>query len=131
MAGLGTLLFPVASSSCRRLASDESEMAFWQFRTVVLREEFNMDAWFSNLSTLKCLSSEALVSLQTDGFIVVNGPVPKQEVAELAASYDRAVEAAAIEDVKIGSDRRALMEPEPLTVRPDPCEITAEVVIEG
>jgi hypothetical protein len=68
-----------------------------------LWEEFNMDAWFSHLSTLKCLSSEALLSLQTDGFIVVNGPVPQQEVAELAGSYDRAVEAAAIEDVKIGS----------------------------
>ncbi|HVH86627.1 MAG TPA: phytanoyl-CoA dioxygenase family protein [Terriglobales bacterium] len=62
-----------------------------------------MDPWFSAFLTPKCLSAEALRSLQSDGFIVIEGPVKQERVAELAGCYDRAVELAAIEDVKIGS----------------------------
>jgi len=66
-------------------------------------EKRNMDLWFSTLSAPKNLSSDALWSLQTDGFTVIDGPIPQQKIADLAGSYDRAIEAASNEDVKVGS----------------------------
>jgi len=62
-----------------------------------------MDPWFSNISALTELSSEAVLRLQTDGFIVMPGHVPPAELADVADSYDQAVSAATVEDMKIGS----------------------------
>jgi hypothetical protein len=62
-----------------------------------------MDARFSNISALSEISSEAVLRLQTDGFIVMPGHVPPAKLADLADSYNQAVSAATVEDVKIGS----------------------------
>ena len=65
--------------------------------------ESSTGTWFSVLSAQKNLPPEALLSFQTDGFMVMDGPIPEQKVTELADIYDRAVAAAAIEDVRVGS----------------------------
>ena len=62
-----------------------------------------MDAWFSGIAAQRHLSPETLLSLETDGFAVIDGPVPRQKMADLASCYDRAVESATSEDVKVGS----------------------------
>jgi ectoine hydroxylase-related dioxygenase (phytanoyl-CoA dioxygenase family) len=49
------------------------------------------------------LSAGACQELDEAGFLIISGPVPAQDLAQLAAAYDAAVESAAPEDVKIGS----------------------------
>lgn len=62
-----------------------------------------MDDWFLKLAAQKHLPSETLQSLETDGFVVMDGPVPSHKMAELASCYDQAVESATSKDVKVGS----------------------------
>jgi ectoine hydroxylase-related dioxygenase (phytanoyl-CoA dioxygenase family) len=49
------------------------------------------------------LSAGARQELDEAGFTIVPGPVPSQDLAQLAAAYDAAVGSAAPEDVKVGS----------------------------
>ncbi len=62
-----------------------------------------MDNWFASISAETQLSSDAICTLHTDGFIVLPGPVPGASLAELARLYDEAVSAAVPEDIKVGS----------------------------
>jgi hypothetical protein len=62
-----------------------------------------MDPWFATLSAQKHLSSAEVLSLEQDGFIVIEGPVPLPRLMEAAEAYDDAVSAAALDDVKVGS----------------------------
>ena len=45
----------------------------------------------------------AAYRLQTDGFVVMPGPLPEERLAVLAHRYDEAVSGASSEDVKVGS----------------------------
>ena len=62
-----------------------------------------MDSWFASISAETQLSSEAAYALQTDGFIVIPGPVPAARLAKLADLYDEAVAGALPDDMKVGS----------------------------
>jgi ectoine hydroxylase-related dioxygenase (phytanoyl-CoA dioxygenase family) len=62
-----------------------------------------MDKWFASISAGTGFSSKAISVLQTDGFVVIPGPVPSTDLLELARTYDQAVTDATPEDVKIGS----------------------------
>ena len=62
-----------------------------------------MDSWFASISAETRLSSDAVYALQTDGFIVLPGPVTGASLAELARLYDEAVSAAPPDDTKVGS----------------------------
>ena len=62
-----------------------------------------MDNWFASISKETQLSSEAAYALQTDGFIVLPGPVPEAGLAKLAHLFDEAISGAAPDDIKVGS----------------------------
>jgi ectoine hydroxylase-related dioxygenase (phytanoyl-CoA dioxygenase family) len=62
-----------------------------------------MDPWFANLSAQKHLSCTEVLSLQHDGFIVMQGAVPPRRLVEASDVYDHAVSAATLDDVKVGS----------------------------
>jgi len=58
---------------------------------------------FASISAETQLSSEAAYALHTDGFLVMPGPVPSANLAELAHLYDEVVSAAPPDDIKVGS----------------------------
>lgn len=62
-----------------------------------------MDDWFAKIAAQRHLPSETIRSLEKDGFAVMDGPVPRHKMTEFADCYDRAVESAASDDVKVGS----------------------------
>ena len=61
------------------------------------------DDWFASISSETELSSEAVDTLRTDGFIVMPGPVSAAKLADLANLYDDAVSSADPDDIKAGS----------------------------
>jgi hypothetical protein len=62
-----------------------------------------MDSWFASILAETQLAPEAAYRLQTDGFVVMPGPLPVARLAGLAQRYDEAVSGASSEDVKVGS----------------------------
>ncbi len=62
-----------------------------------------MPDWFSLMSAGGTLTASALEALQADGFVVIDGPVAPDAMAQLAAAYDAAVAAAHPNDVAVGS----------------------------
>ncbi len=59
--------------------------------------------WFSLMSTGSGLCSEALDALHRDGFAIIPGPVPNEELNQLADTYDKVVLEAEPSDTKHGS----------------------------
>ena len=50
-----------------------------------------MDPWFNTIGAETKLAPSALRDLRNEGVIVIPGPVPEANLAELASAYDRAV----------------------------------------
>ena len=63
----------------------------------------HMDRWFTSISSEAQLSSEAARALHDDGFVVKPGPVPADDLEELAHLYDEAISRASPDDIKVGS----------------------------
>lgn len=68
-----------------------------------VRDSTLMDDWFSVLSEGGALSVRAAQDLSDAGFVVIPGPSPQDELAQLAEAYDSGVAAADSGDVSIGS----------------------------
>src|SRR5262245_50715822 len=51
-----------------------------------------MDRWFNTLSNGGALTDAAARALDEDGFVVIDGPMERGTLADLAAAYDAAVE---------------------------------------
>lgn len=62
-----------------------------------------MDEWFSAIAAESDLSESAAAQLQDVGYVVMEGPIPAAQLAQLQAAYDAAVLAAHPDDMKIGS----------------------------
>ena len=62
-----------------------------------------MNDWFETISATTQLSSEAVRTLQNNGFMILPSPVPAAKLPELARSYDEAVFGATADDIKVGS----------------------------
>jgi len=62
-----------------------------------------MHDWFNIIKAGSALSAKALQELREVGFVVIPGPVPPGELAQLAAVYDSEVETANPEDLSVGS----------------------------
>ena len=62
-----------------------------------------MDEWFSRIAAGCELPVSALQDLRDVGFVVIPGPVPANELAQLAEAYDAAVTSASAGDISVGS----------------------------
>lgn len=62
-----------------------------------------MQDWFGEISKGSGLSADAVRELHEAGFVIISGPVPPEDLIQLAAAYDFAVAEASADDVSIGS----------------------------
>jgi Phytanoyl-CoA dioxygenase (PhyH) len=65
--------------------------------------EVHMLDWFSTLTAGRALSMEHAAALEDQGFVVLPGIMPPEQVARLARAYDATVAEATADDLKIGS----------------------------
>ena len=61
-----------------------------------------MDDWFSAIASISQLPTDAAEELQDTGFVVIQGLVPSERLAQIADAYDAAVSGADPADVGIG-----------------------------
>ena len=59
--------------------------------------------WFSTLAAGRALSIERAAALEDQGFVVLPGIIPPDQVEQLAHAYDASVAGATGDDVRIGS----------------------------
>src|SRR5690348_16812954 len=61
-----------------------------------------MNDWFSSINAQNHLSPSAVKSLHEDGFVVMPGVVPEQDLTGLLHSYDQVVQNADAGDISVG-----------------------------
>jgi len=61
-----------------------------------------MNHWFGSMNAQEHLSASAVQSLLDDGFVIIPGAVPGQELVGLSQSYDQAVQHADNNDISVG-----------------------------
>jgi Phytanoyl-CoA dioxygenase (PhyH) len=59
--------------------------------------------WFSAISEIRELPSNAATALREHGFTVIDGPVPASRMRTLAEAFDAAIDLATGDDLRVGS----------------------------